>query len=166
MSETELLERPGIKKSVDTGVASALLEGQQVGVAEARAKREEQEARERAEVQEKLESFPELVERMNREIAQVKVDLLDLKTRGEALKAQIKSNDDRMTGMRAALEKLGKNEIDSQVVEEHTTTQAALTAEALNIKADFDAKRKQFEALSKELADAKAFQEAVEGSGQ
>lgn len=166
MSETELLERQGVKKSVDAGVADALLQGQQVGVAEARAKREEQEARERAEVQEKLESFPEVVERINKEIAQVKVDLLDLKKRGEALKDQIESNNDRMTGMRAALEKLGKNKIDSQVVEEHTTTQAALTAEAWKIKAGFDAKRKQFEALSQELADAKAFQEAVEGSGQ
>ncbi len=166
MSTTELLERPGVKKPVDIDAASALLEGQQEGVAEARAAREAKEARERAEVQEKLESFPELVERMNREIAQVKVDLLALKTSGEALKAQIKSNDDRMTGMRAALEKLGKNEIDSQVVEEHTATQAALTAEALKIKADFDAKRKQFEELSQELADAKAFQEAIEGSGQ
>ena len=66
MSTTELLERPGVKKPVDIDAASALLEGQQEGVAEARAAREAKEARERAEVQEKLESFPELVERMNR----------------------------------------------------------------------------------------------------
>ncbi len=166
MNETELLERPGIKKPVDTDVASALLEGQQEGVAEARAEREAKEARERAEVREKLESFPELVERMNKEIAQVKVDLLGLKTRGEALKAQIRSNDDRMTGMKAALEKLGKNKVDSQVVEEHLATQKALTEEALKVKADFDTKKTQFEALGRELADAKAFQEVLENSGQ
>ncbi len=71
-----------------------------------------------------------------------------------------------MAGMKAALAKLGKNEIDSQVVEEHTAEQTSLAEDVLKMQSNRGVEQARYKALKEELKAAKGFQAAIDRSGQ
>ncbi len=165
MNEAEIMRgskeaqraRAAMKANFDEGsLANDLLLGHQIEAG----KTEEEDAESGA--SRELEKVAEArLAELPGEIDAKKKELLALKVQSDILKAEHEANAKSMAGMKAKLQELGKN-VDSSVLAEHETKQAAIIAERTRLRQEFEAGKVVLDDLNNE----KMFHEAVQETRQ